>query len=97
MYNKFTAFASIALLLASVSSVPAFALDNNPMGTTITKAGLEKDGYKCVVVSVGFWECTKGDKTYWCDTGSCQPKPRVQVDRGRRPHVDLGGGMVLSR
>jgi hypothetical protein len=97
MSNKLTALASIALLLASVSSAPAFALDNNPMGTTITKADLEKDGYKCVVVGVGFWECTKGGKTYWCDTGSCQPKPRVQVNSGKRPHVNLGGSTLLSR
>lgn len=97
MSNKLTALASLALILASVSSLPALALDNNQMGSALTKGDLEKDGYKCVVVSVGFWECTKGDKVYWCDTGSCQPKPRIQVNPGRLPQINRGGGMVLSR
>ena len=32
----------------------------------------------CVVVATGWWECTDKDgKVWWCDSDSCQPKPRV--------------------
>lgn len=80
MTNTWKAWASVVLLVTSISaSAPVAARDNAPMGTGITKDSLEKDGYKCELVGVGFWECTKsGGTTYWCDTGSCQPKPRRQ-------------------
>jgi hypothetical protein len=88
---------AVALFAAAMVATPAAALDNDPMGTALTKGDLEKDGYKCVVVGVGFWECTKGDKTYWCDTGSCQPKPRRQTDSGRRPVGTVGGSTMVMR
>jgi hypothetical protein len=66
----------IALSLFAALAAPAFARDNGAAGATVTKEGLEGDGYTCSVVSTGFWECTKpGGTTYWCDAGSCQPKP----------------------
>jgi|SRR6516225_6343902 hypothetical protein len=47
-------------------------------GGTTTKDDLEAQGYKCEIVSVGFWECTKpGSPTYWCSFNTCAPKPRV--------------------
>ena len=67
-----------ALVTLSLAAAPAFAVDNNPNDSGTTKAGLEADGYTCSVVSVGFWECPKpGGTTYWCDAGSCQPKPLI--------------------
>jgi hypothetical protein len=85
MTTKLTALMSTALLVASMAiAAPALAMDNNPMGTT-TKASLEADGYTCELVGVGFWECTKaGGTTYWCDTGSCQPKPLKGGGKGTK-------------
>jgi hypothetical protein len=76
MTPKLIAVLSTTLLAFSMAvAAPAAAMDNGPM-STIPKAGLEADGYSCELVSTGFWECTKaGGTTYWCDTGSCQPKP----------------------
>ena len=63
---------------AVVTSLPAHGLMRETAGADTTKEGLEKDGYKCELVSTGFWECTKnGQTTYWCDASSCQPKPRT--------------------
>jgi hypothetical protein len=65
------AFLSLSMAMAA----PVLALDNSPMGT-ITKDTLKADGYTCEYVATNFWECTKpGGTTYWCDAGSCQPKP----------------------
>ncbi|HEY0918802.1 hypothetical protein [Devosia sp.] len=96
MTNRHKALLTAAALLAGLAAAPALARDNAPMGTTITKADLEKDGYTCQLVSVGFWECTKGGKTYWCDAGSCQPKPRLQPSGTRVPRPDVNG-QLLSR
>lgn len=56
------------------------------------KADLQKDGYKCVRVSVNFIECTKaGSPTYWCDdAGNCQAKPA----RIRPGDMGLKGGTL---
>ena len=44
----------------------------------VTKGGLEGQGYTCTKAGVDFWECTKpGATTYWCNSSSCQPKPRT--------------------
>jgi len=65
-----------ATLALALAAAPALAVDNNPNGSGTTKADLEGQGYSCSLVSTGFWECTKdGSTTYWCDAGSCQPKP----------------------
>ena len=66
---------AVVLTLSMAVGAPAFAMDNNPMGTT-TKDTLKADGYTCEYVATNFWECTKpGGTTYWCDSTSCQPKP----------------------
>jgi hypothetical protein len=67
-----------AVLLLAAPAAPAHAVQNNGGGETVTIESLEKQGYKCEVVSVGFVECTKkGEKTYWCSRGSCAPAPRT--------------------
>ncbi|MGN6682538.1 MAG: hypothetical protein ACTHKD_00840 [Devosia sp.] len=77
MTPRFSSVLAATLALV-VAAAPAFAVDNNPNGTTITKSDLEGQGYSCSLVSTGFWECTKdGSTTYWCDAGSCQPKPLI--------------------
>lgn len=48
---------------------------------------LEKEGYKCEIVSANFIECTNKDgKVYWCTSGVCEAKPRVT-----RPPVQPSG------
>jgi hypothetical protein len=43
-----------------------------------TKGDIEGGGGKCEHVSTNFWECTDKDgKVWWCDSTSCQPKPRM--------------------
>lgn len=85
-----TLFGAALILAAFASATPGFARDNAPGGNALTKGDLEGDGYTCSLVSVGFWECTKpGGTTYWCDTGSCQPKPRVQQPKTRLPRADV--------
>lgn len=97
MTTRLKALMNIAILLASVAVLsPAIAREKAPMGT-VTKAGLEGQGYKCELVSVGFWECTKdGATTYWCDSGSCQPKPRVQQPGRRLPQVNLDTKLLIQ-
>lgn len=47
------------------------------MAEKMTKADLEKAGATCELVTAGWWECQGKDGTkWWCDTESCQPKPR---------------------
>ena len=72
-------FASLlAIFVALTALSPAFAADDAPSaGSTIKKKDLEKDGYKCEVVSAGFVSCTKGDKEYWCTSGECTAAPKV--------------------
>lgn len=97
MTKAFTTLLSTALTIASLAVLsPTIARERAPMGT-ITKAGLESQGYKCELVSVGFWECTKdGATTYWCDSGSCQPKPRVQQPGRPLPQVNLGTKLFMQ-
>lgn len=87
-----------ALLVSLVGATePALA---RPIagGSATTKSDLEKKGYKCEVVSVGFEECTKsGSTTYWCDAGGCQPKPRIQTGGGLRDLRAPIGGLRFSR
>ncbi len=70
-----------------IVSTPAVSAQNNSdTTTTVKKSKLKKDGYKCVVVSAGFVECTKtGKKTYWCSGSSCVPKSK-KVRNSRRPN-----------
>lgn len=97
MTKAFTTLLSTALTIASLAVVsPALALDNAPMGT-VTKESLKSQGYTCEYVATGFWECTKpGETTYWCDAGSCQPKPRVQQPGRRLPQVNLGTKLLMQ-
>jgi hypothetical protein len=76
MMTKLTAaLGAVSLTLSMAIAAPAFAMDNNPMGT-VTQDTLKADGYTCEYVATNFWECTKpGGTTYWCDASSCQPKP----------------------
>ena len=84
MTPRFSSVLAATLALV-VAAAPAFAVDNNPNGTTITKSDLEGQGYSCSLVSTGFWECTKdGSTTYWCDAGSCQPKPLKGGNKGNK-------------
>lgn len=86
MTTKSIAALSAVLLTLSMAAVgPAPAMDNGPMGTGTTKSDLESQGYSCELVGVGFWECTKaGSTTYWCDSGSCQPKPLKGGNKGNK-------------
>jgi hypothetical protein len=86
----------LAVIVGFALLSPAAARDNSPMGTT-TKAGLEGQGYKCELVGVGFWECTKaGETTYWCDSGSCQPKPRTLPKGHKLPKPNLDNMVVTQ-
>jgi len=98
MTNTLTAALSVALLTLSAATItPALAMDNGPMGTGTTKSDLESQGYSCELVSVGFWECTKsGGTTYWCDSGSCQPKPLMGGNKGKFGNVKLNKGLVFK-
>lgn len=88
-------FTALVVAVALVS--PAMALDSAPMGTGKTRADLEKDGYKCELVATGFWECTKeGGTTYWCDAGSCQPKPLVKPPGRKLPKLNLDTKMLTK-
>jgi hypothetical protein len=85
----------VTLAALAAFAAPAMARDNAANGGTITKDSLEGDGYTCSVVSTGFWECTKpGETTYWCDAGSCQPKP-LRVHPNRFGNVFSGNHGVL--
>lgn len=97
MITRLTAFLSTALAVASLAlASPALARDNAPMGT-ITKDSLESQGYKCELVGVGFWECTKdGATTYWCDSGSCQPKP-LTVRPGKGLRLPNANTMLMTQ
>jgi hypothetical protein len=64
-----------ALLLALAMTTPTYAAPINPHNQgTISQKDLEKEGYKCEVVSLGFVECRKGQKVYWCSYGECTEK-----------------------
>jgi hypothetical protein len=97
MTIRFKALLTTAITVASLAVLsPAIARDNAPMGT-ITKESLKGQGYTCEYVATGFWECTKpGGTTYWCDAGSCQPKPLVgpAVNKFPRPKLNT---LMLSR
>lgn len=97
MTTRLKALLNTAILVASLAVLsPAIARDNAPMGT-VTKAGLESQGYKCELVGVGFWECTKdGATTYWCDSGSCQPKPMATPPVKKFPRPNLNTQLLLS-
>lgn len=97
MSTRFSALLNAALMVASLAiASPAFARDNSPMGT-ITKSTLEGQGYTCSLVGVGFWECTKpGETTYWCDSGSCQPKPLIKQPVKKFPRPILNN-QILSQ
>lgn len=70
-------------LLSAAAATPAFA---------DTKDDLEKQGYKCEVVSTNFWSCTKaGAKEKWCDAGSCQDAPKLQGGGGSTTGGNNGG------
>lgn len=85
MTTKSIAALSAVLLTLSIAAAPALARDNGPMGTGTTKSDLASQGYTCELVGVGFWECTKaGSTTYWCDSGSCQPKPLRGGNKGNK-------------
>jgi hypothetical protein len=76
--------ASAALLAAMAMSSPALAMNNGAGGTSKSKGDLEAEGWTCVVVSVGFWSCTKpGEHEQWCDASSCQPAPL----KGNKPKL----------
>ena len=79
MMNRWKVGLGAALLVSSIGTVPAAATrDDASKGASRTQASLRTDGYTCEVVSVGFSECTaSGKTTYWCDSGSCQPKPKT--------------------
>jgi len=98
MTTSLTATLGAALLILSMASVaPVVAMDNGPMGTGTTKSDLESQGYTCELVSVGFWECTKsGSTTYWCDSGSCQPKPLKGGNKGKFGSIKLNNGLVFK-
>jgi hypothetical protein len=56
-----------------------------------SKKDLEDRGAKCVLVATDFWECTdKDNKVWWCDSESCQPKPRnIGPLQDVEVHLDL--------
>lgn len=89
--------ASAALLITMAASSPALAMNNSPMGTGKTKADLEKDGWTCVVVATGFWECTKpGEKKQWCDVSSCGDAPMRTGPKPKLPGTVLRNGTLLK-
>jgi hypothetical protein len=89
--------ASAALVITMAASSPAFAMANNGLnGADKTKDDLEKDGWTCVVVATGFWECTKpGEPKQWCDTHSCGPAPMKGGTKPKLPGTVLRNGTVL--
>ena len=90
-------FASAALLVTMAASSPALAMNNTTFGTGKTKADLEKDGWTCVVVATGFWECTKpGEKEQWCDTSSCGPAPMKGGTKPKLPGAVLRNGVMQN-
>lgn len=70
--------ALILATLATMMSQPVYATqnDNSHPGRT-TQKELEKQGYECQRVGVGFVVCKKDDKQYWCLTTHdiCDPAP----------------------
>jgi len=91
-------FASAALLITMAASSPALAMNNTTFGTGKTKADLEKDGWTCVVVATGFWECTKaGEKKQWCDVSSCGDAPMRTGPKPKVPGAVLRNGTLLNR
>jgi hypothetical protein len=99
MTTRLAVFLTGATLALSMAAAPALAMDNGAFGTAVTKSDLEGQGYSCDLVSTGFWECTKpGGTTYWCDAGSCQPKP-LKTNGGNKLNGVLrhnGGTLMLS-
>lgn len=62
-----------ALLAAS----PAYAADDEPLGSKGTKKELEERGYDCGRMGIGGFQCTKdGEDDWYCDnSGDCVRVP----------------------
>jgi len=58
------------------------------MAMATTKDDIKNGGGSCTYVATDFWECTDRDgKVWWCDSTSCQPKPRMVGQLGTI-HID---------
>lgn len=91
-------FATAALLVTMAASFPALAMANNGLnGSGKSKSDLEGEGWTCVVVATGFWECTKpGEKKQWCDVSSCGDAP-FKTAKPKLPKANINGTIKLNR
>jgi len=86
--------ASAVLLITMAASSPALAMNYGTVGTSKSKADLEAEGWTCVVVATGFWECTKpGEKKQWCDVSSCGDAPMKGSTKPKLPKTNFTGVM----
>ena len=89
--------ASAALLITMAASSPALAMNNGTFGTAKSKSDLEAEGWTCVVVATGFWECTKpGEKKQWCDVSSCGDAPMRTGPKSKLPGAVVRNGVMQN-
>ena len=67
--------------VAGVALTPVAAQAAEPK----TQSELEKEGYKCFKVTVGFIECEKDNKIWYCDATQCRAKVKEVAPPKRQP------------
>jgi len=74
-------FSVAGVALTPVALTPVAAQAAEPK----TQSELEKEGFKCFKVTVGFTECEKDGKIWYCDATQCRAKVKEVAPPTRTP------------